>query len=246
MTIPMTVVDTIFKALAPAIPDRVIAGHFADLGNATMFGFVPDEGRMIITSTGPIGGGWGAKKTEDGVSATVCINDGDTHNSPVELMETKYPIVYERYGLVPDSGGAGTFRGGLGSQLAVRLRKDLNFSTRIERMLCPPWGLEGGQDGFGNLVELDMVGVDNPKMVNAKVFTARLKAGDLFRVRGGGGGAFGPAWQRPAEKVQEDVRQGYVTLESAKANYGVLLDPGTLEIDHEETGKLRAQLAAAA
>jgi N-methylhydantoinase B len=246
MTIPMTVVDTIFKALAPAIPDRVIAGHFADLGNATMFGFVPDEGRMIITSTGPIGGGWGAKKTEDGVSATVCINDGDTHNSPVELMETKYPIVYERYGLVPDSGGAGTFRGGLGSQLAVRLRKDLNFSTRIERMLCPPWGLEGGQDGFGNLVELDMVGVDNPKMVNAKVFTARLKAGDLFRVRGGGGGGFGPAWQRPAEKVQEDVRQGYVTLESAKANYGVLLDPETLEIDHEESGRLRAQLAAAA
>jgi N-methylhydantoinase B len=246
MTIPMTVVDTIFKALAPAIPDRVIAGHFADLGNATLFGYVPDEGRMIITSSGPIGGGWGAKMTEDGVSATVCINDGDTHNSPVELMETKYPIVFERYGLVPDSGGAGRFRGGLGSQSAVRLRKDLNFSTRIERMHCPPWGLEGGQDGFGNLVELDMVGVDNPKMVNAKVFTARLKAGDLFRVRGGGGGGFGPAWERPAEKVQEDVRQGYVTLESAKANYGVLLDPGTLEIDHEETGKLRAQLAAAA
>jgi N-methylhydantoinase B len=246
MTIPMTVVDTIFKALAPAIPDRVIAGHFADLGNATMFGFVPDEGRMIITSTGPIGGGWGAKKTEDGVSATVCINDGDTHNSPVELMETKYPIVYERYGLVPDSGGAGTFRGGLGSQLAVRLRKDLNFSTRIERMQCPPWGLEGGQDGFGNRVELDMVGVDNPEMVNAKVFTARLKAGDLFRVRGGGGGGFGPPWERPAEKVQEDVRQGYVTLESAKANYGVLLDSETLEINHEESDRLRAQLAAAA
>ena len=246
MTIPMTVVDTIFKALAPAIPDRVIAGHFADLGNATLFGFVPDEGRMIITSTGPIGGGWGAKLTEDGVSATVCINDGDTHNSPVELMETKYPIVYEKFGLVEDSGGAGRYRGGLGSESEVRLRKDLNLSTRIERMHCRPWGLEGGKDGYGNRVELNMVGVKNPEMANAKVFTAQLKAGDIFVVRGGGGGGFGPPWERPPEKVREDVRQGYVTLDSAKSNYGVVLDPDTLEIDHNSSETLRAQLAVSA
>jgi len=245
MTIPMTVVDTIFKALAPAIPDRVIAGHFADLGNATLFGFVPDEGRMIITSTGPIGGGWGAKMTEDGVSATVCINDGDTHNSPVELMESKYPVVYEKFGLVEDSGGAGRHRGGLGSQSVVRLRKALNLSTRIERMHCRPWGLEGACDGHGNRVELNMVGVQNPEMANAKVFTAQLKAGDAFRVSAGGGGGFGPPWERPPKIVREDVRQGYVTLESAKSNYGVVLDPDTLEINHRLSETLRSQLAAA-
>jgi len=246
MTIPMTVVDTIFKALAPAVPDRVIAGHFADLGNATMFGFVPDEGRMIITSTGPIGGGWGAKMTEDGVSATVCINDGDTHNSPVELMESKYPIVYEKFGLVDDSGGAGRHRGGLGSQSVIHFRKALNLSTRIERMHCRPWGLEGAGDGLGNQVELNMKGVELPEMQNAKVMTAQLNAGDSFRVSAGGGGGFGPPWMRPAEKVREDVRQGYVSLDSARSDYGVVLDPETLEIDPDESAKLRDQMAATA
>jgi N-methylhydantoinase B len=246
MTIPMTVVDTIFKALAPAVPDRVIAGHFADLGNATMFGFVPDEGRMIITSTGPIGGGWGAKMTEDGINATVCINDGDTHNSPVELMESKYPIVYDKFGLVEDSGGAGRHRGGLGSQSVVRMRKPLNLSTRIERMHCRPWGLDGAGDGLGNRVELDLTGVKNPEMANAKVFTAQLKAGDAFRVSAGGGGGFGPPWLRPMEKVREDVRQGYVSLESARLDYGVVLDPETLEADKDATAKLRAEMEAAA
>jgi N-methylhydantoinase B len=244
MTIPMTVVDTIFKALAPVIPNRVIAGHFADLGNATLFGFVPDEGRMIITSTGPIGGGWGAKMTEDGVSATVCINDGDTHNSPVELMESKYPVVYEKFGLVENSGGAGRHRGGLGSQSVLRLRKDLNLSTRIERMHCRPWGLEGAHDGHGNRVELKLEGVQSPEMANAKVFTAQLKAGDAFRVSAGGGGGFGPPWKRPVEKVREDVRQGYVTLDSAKLDYGVVLDPNSLEIDPDASANLRAQMAA--
>jgi len=242
----MTVVDTIFKALAPAVPDRVIAGHFADLGNATMFGFVPDEGRMIITSTGPIGGGWGAKMTEDGVSATVCINDGDTHNSPVELMESKYPIVYEKFGLVDDSGGAGRHRGGLGSQSVIHFRKALNLSTRIERMHCRPWGLEGAGDGLGNQVELNMKGVELPEMQNAKVMTAQLNAGDSFRVSAGGGGGFGPPWMRPAEKVREDVRQGYVSLDSARSDYGVVLDPETLEIDPDESAKLRDQMAATA
>ncbi len=245
MTIPMTVVDTIFKALAPAIPDRVIAGHFADLGNATLFGFLPDEGRMVITSTGPIGGGWGAKSTEDGVSATVCINDGDTHNSPVELMEVKYPVMYENYGLIADSGGAGRQRGGLGIRSDVRLLKPLSVSTRIERMNCRPWGLEGGRDGNGNQVELEVDGVERKDTVNAKVFTARLSGGDLVRIRAGGGGGFGPPWQRPAEKVREDVRQGYVTLEAARDDYGVALDAATLEIDAAETERLRRNLAAA-
>ncbi len=245
MTIPMTVVDTIFKALAPAVPDRVAAGHFADLGVAQLYGYVPDERRMIITSTGPIGGGWGAKKSEDGMSATVCINDGDTHNSPVELMETKYPVVYERYGLIQDSGGPGRKRGGLGTEAAVRMQKALNLSTRIERMHCQPWGLEGGKEGRGNRVELTMGGEPKTDLVNAKVMTARMAPGDVFKVLGGGGGGFGPPWERSAEQVREDVRQGYVSRECALEDFGVLLDPDTLEIDFAETDRLRGQLAAA-
>ena len=245
MTIPMTVVDTIFRALAPAVPDRVAAGHFADLGLAQFYGYLPDEKRMIITSTGPIGGGWGAKQSEDGMSATVCINDGDTHNSPVELMESKYPVVYERYGLIPDSGGPGRMRGGLGTEAAVRTRKALNLTTRIERMHCRPWGLEGGGEGRGNRVELTLDGEPGADPVNAKILTARMAPGDVVKVLGGGGGGFGPPWERPAERVREDVRQGYVSRESALEDFGVALDPDTLEIDLAETRRRRGRLAAA-
>ena len=91
MTFPMTVIDTVFKALAPAIPDRVIAGHHADLMMCVMHGIDPRTGRFYIGAMGPCGGGWGAKRDEDGVSATICMNDGDTHNTPVEMMESRFP-----------------------------------------------------------------------------------------------------------------------------------------------------------
>ena len=107
MTYPMTIVDTIFKALQPAIADRVIAGHHADLLAPTFHGINPKRMEFFIGSFGPLGGGWGAKHNEDGMSGTVCINDGDTHNSPNEQAEAKFPIVVERYALVENSGGAG-------------------------------------------------------------------------------------------------------------------------------------------
>ena len=243
MTIPMTIIDTVFKALEPAIPDRVIAGHFADLGIAQIYGFVPELKQLVITAVGPAGGGWGAKRSEDGVNATVCINDGDTHAPPVEMLEHKYPIMYERYALIQDSGGAGRHRGGLGAEFAVRMRADLNFNTRIERMHCRPWGLAGGQPGHGNRVTLIRDGGARSDFPSAKIFNIRLAKGDGFVVHPGGGGGFGPPWDRPAERVAEDVRQGYVSLESAGRDYGVVLDPDTLAIDKPATASLRADLA---
>jgi N-methylhydantoinase B len=246
MTIPMTIVDTVFKALAPAMPDRVIAGHHADLGVPQLHGFSAKERRLYIVTFGPIGGGWGAKRTEDGVSATVCINDGDTHNSPVEMMETKSPIMVRYHRLAEDSGGAGRFRGGLGAEYAVQARAEMMLNTRIERVNCPPWGLEGGRDGTGNRVELWLGGAHKKDLPNAKVLSCRLSEGDGFSVRGGGGGGFGHPWQRPAETVQNDVRQGYVSRERAASDYGVVLDPETLEIDEAETASRRAALRDAA
>src|SRR5712692_6575869 len=81
MTIPMTVVDTLFKAMAEAVPDRVMAGHHADLCSSSTYGFDQRTGRFFFGFVGPLGGGWGAKHSSDGMNATVCINDGDTHNS---------------------------------------------------------------------------------------------------------------------------------------------------------------------
>jgi N-methylhydantoinase B len=242
MTFPMTVVDTIFKALSKAIPDQVIAGHHADLCVALLDGFHADTGKLFITSFGPLGGGWGAKRGEDGVSATVCINDGDTHNSPNEQFEAKYPVMVESLSLITDSGGPGRHRGGLGVETVVQALTDFNVNTSIERAVCLPWGLEGGLEGTGNEMLLRRDGVIDDDVPNAKVFRARVKSGDAYVLRSGGGGGFGSPLERPAESVQHDVRQGYVSVEAARDYYGVVLDPDTLAVDGAATALLRAQL----
>jgi N-methylhydantoinase B len=241
MTIPMTIIDTVFKALAPAIPDRTIAGHFADLGIVQIYGFVPELKRLVITAIGPAGGGWGAKASEDGISATVCINDGDTHAPPVELIESKYPVWFERYALAPDSGGAGRHRGGLGAEFAVKMRAALTMHANIERAHCPPWGLEGGDAGVGNKVTVTRGGATKDDYPNAKIFNTRLEIGDGFTVRPGGGGGFGPPWQRPVEAVREDVRQGYVTRDGAARDYGVVLDEALI-VDEAATQAARTRM----
>src|SRR3989442_1495165 len=208
MTYPMTIVDTIFKALAPAIPGRVIAGHHADLLVAACHGLNPKTHEFFIANFGPLGGGWGAKRSEDGVGSTVCINDGDTHNSPNEQAEAKFPIVVERYALVPDSGGAGRHRGGLGVERVIRARTSMTMNTQIERAHCRPWGLDGGLEATGNEVALRLGGTWKTDFPNAKVLVAQLKAGDAFRIRSGGGGGYGSPLERPGADRQPDVPQG--------------------------------------
>jgi N-methylhydantoinase B len=243
MTYPMTVIDTVFKALAPAIPDRVIAGHHADLMIANFHGLDRKTRQFFIASMGPLGGGWGAKRDEDGVSATVCINDGDTHNSPNEQTETKFPLVIEHCRLVPDSGGAGRSRGGLGVETVVRARSDIVFSTQIDRMQCKPWGLAGGREATGNAIGLRTDGQWNDAFASGKLHIDRMKAGDAVRMRSGGGGGYGSPLERPAEQVLEDVRQGYVSREAARALYGVVIDEA-LALDCEATARLRAARTA--
>jgi N-methylhydantoinase B len=242
MTYPMTIVDTIFKALAPAIPARVIAGHHADLLAAYFHGINDRTDEFFIGSFGPLGGGWGAKKSEDGVSATVCINDGDTHNSPNEQAEFKFPIVVERYALIADSGGAGRRRGGLGVERVVRARSNMVVNNQSERAHCRPWGLAGGLDGTGNAVELRIGGHWKSDFPNAKVLVAQLRPGDAFKVRSGGGGGYGSPLERPIAQVVDDVRQGYVTVTAAAELYGVIIDPQTFAADQASTDKLRARL----
>jgi N-methylhydantoinase B len=241
MTFPMTIVDTVFKALAPAIPDRVIAGHHADLLVAQFHGFNPRTSEFFMGNFGPLGGGWGAKHSEDGVSGTVAINDGDTHNSPNEQIEAKFPLVVERYALVPDSGGPGRYRGGLGVERVVRARTDITLNTQIERAHCRPWGLDGGRDGKGNSVALRFGTHWKAEFPNAKVLVAQIKAGDAFRLRSGGGGGYGSPLDRPVEDVRSDVRQGYVSVHEAAVFYGVVIDPETLRVNEGATLLLRAR-----
>ncbi len=243
MTFPMTVIDTIFKAMEKAIPDRVIAGHHADLCVGTIHGINPGDRRFFIGFTGPLGGGWGAKRGEDGVSATVCINDGDTHNGPTEQLEVKYPILVERFALRPDSGGGGTWRGGLGVETVIRALSPMTVDTYVDRVHCKPWGLDAGKEGAGNDVRIRRKDQWLDTATNGKATSVRLQPGDGFMMRSGGGGGFGDPLLRPVTQVAEDIAEGYVSASAAAAVYGVVLDAEG-RVDEVATAHLRAAAKA--
>ncbi len=242
MTFPMTVIDTVFKALAPAIPTKVAAAHHADLVVANINGRRPDTKKLFLYLGGLIGGGWGAKHDSDGMCATIAINDGDTHNGPSEQVEAKYPFIIERYALRQDSGGAGKHRGGLGTEQVVRCLTDTMFNTQIERVEHRPWGLFGGLSALGNQVAIERHGQPETVYATGKIFSQLLKPGDRYTLRSGGGGGFGKPIDRKREDVENDVRQGYVSIESAREHYGVVIDRVTMKADVAATEALRAHM----
>jgi N-methylhydantoinase B len=242
MTYPMTVVDTIFKAMAPAMPDQVAAGHHADLVVARVNGRKAVDNSFYIYLGGLIGGGWGAKHNSDGMSATIAINDGDTHNGPSEQVEAKYPLLVERYTLRPDSGGAGTFRGGLGTEQVVQAINEIKFSSQMDRVKCKPWGLFDGLSGEGNSVAVHRNGSDKEThFPNGKAFNQTLKPGDAYILRSGGGGGFGSPLERDVVRLERDVRNGYVSRAQAEKNYGAVFAADG-SIDAEATGKKRDEM----
>ncbi|MFN0300695.1 MAG: hydantoinase B/oxoprolinase family protein [Burkholderiales bacterium] len=246
MTYPMTIVDTIFKALAPAIPDQVIAGHHADLVIAKISGRHPRDGKLFLYTGGLIGGGWGAKLTEDGMNATIAINDGDTHNGPSEQVEVKFPLVVEAYRLREDSGGAGRYRGGLGTEQVVQTLADIAYDSQIERVDSRPWGLEGGLSAAGNQVALQRANeTSETAFPSGKVLSRLLKAGDRYFLRSGGGGGFGSPLDRDASAVADDVRHGYVSGSAAQIQYGVVLDGDTGRANLGATHALRERMRRA-
>jgi N-methylhydantoinase B len=169
------------------------------------------------------GGGWGAVSDADGQSATFCINDGDTHNTPVEAAEAKASIFIASRALRQDSGGPGKFRGGLGVSQEVRLLAPGRIQSVIERTICPPWGAHGGKEALPNRFSLVAADGSIQRFPTGKVppTPAEPEAGYLVEV--GGGGGFGSPLERDPERVLADVRSGYVSLESARRDYGVVI-----------------------
>jgi N-methylhydantoinase B len=239
MTIPMTVVDTIFKALAEAIPERTIAGHHADLVIANTHGVDSRTGRFFFGPVGPAGGGWGAKHNEDGMNVTVCLNDGDTHNAPVEAGEVKAPLLIREHALRQDSGGAGRQRGGLGLRRTIQVMAPITLNSQTERTQCAPWGLSGGKEGSANRISVRRADGTIEAPSNGKLYNVQLQPGDVYVLESGGGGGFGDPFKRAAELVAEDVRLGYVSRESAERDYGVILTD-ELSVDQEATARHRA------
>jgi len=244
MTVPMTVSDTIFKALASAANDSLLAGHHADLAAPRVFGLDPKSGRAFHFPPMLSGGGWGALSDADGQSATFCINDGDTHNTPVEAGEGRAPIFVSYRRLRQDSGGPGKFRGGLGVAQEVRLLAPGNVLSAMERTLCPPWGLHGGQAASPNRFSVVRQDGAAERFATGKTpGHVALKAGDGFLVEVGGGGGYWNPVERDPERVLADVRSGYVSLEAARRDYGVVIRQNNrqFQIDLVATEKLRKQ-----
>jgi N-methylhydantoinase B len=221
MTIPMTVVETIFKALASAIPERVAAGHYADLCIGVYYGIDPVTGRFFVRGGNMPGGGWGAKHDSDGMSAVICINDGDTHNFVSEAVELKSPMIFERYGLRQDSGGAGQFRGGLGVELRVRVRSKMTFNSFLERTKCAPWGIHGGKDALPNRISIERANGEIVSKDNGKFDSIVLEASDTVVVESGGGGGYGDPHLRPRAAVRADIKRGYISERAAIEDYGM-------------------------
>jgi N-methylhydantoinase B len=242
MTVPMTVADTIFKALAPACPANVLAGHHADLAAPRTFGLDPKTGRAFHFPQTLSGGGWGALHDRDGQNATFCINDGDTHNTPVEAAEGKGPIFIAHRKLRQDSGGAGKFRGGLGVSQEVRMRAPGSVLSAMERTKCAPWGLHGGKNGLANRFSIVRKDGSIETLPTGKTIGhVALDVEDGFLIEVGGGGGIWDALQRDPQRMLADVCSGYVSLEAAHRDYGVVIqqEGRHYELDLEATAALR-------
>lgn len=247
MTYPMTVVDCVFRALAGVVPGGGIAGHHADLAVTNLYGTDHRSGSFFLLFGGPQGGGWGATRDKDGESATICVNDGDTHNTPVESLETKFPAqLVERYALRADSGGPGRRRGGLGTEVVIRTSTPARLNSFIERSRQAPWGLAGGRDAAPNAISVQRRDGTVDTFTNGKLDGFALDEGGAYTVRTGGGGGYGNPADRPIDEVLSDLRAGYVTVEAAERDYGVVTRPGPRPgeyvIDAELTDRRRSRM----
>ena len=157
------------------------------------------------------------------MSATIAINDGDTHNGPSEQVEAKYPLLVERYTLRPDSGGAGAFRGGLGTEQVVQAINEIRFSSQMDRVQCKPWGLLDGLSGDGNSVAIHRFATIRKRCSQRQGVRPGVKPGDAYILRSGGGGGYGTPLDAIATMLARDLRCGYVSPVEAEKKYGAVL-----------------------
>ena len=161
----------------------------------------------------------------------------NTRNAPVEAIEAAYPLIVEKYGLLPDSEGPGEYRGGVGITRVLRTQGDVQLTLSSDRETVPPWGLFGGDDARPSKCEvIDPDGV--VERLPSKV-TTTVPAGRVIVTETPGGGGWGDARQRDPDAVKKDVIDGVVDIDRARDIYGVSINPGSLEVDENETLKLR-------
>lgn len=243
------ITSAIWQALARAIPERVTGSTFSE-ANWFVAATTDRQGRTNVFSDLP-SGGWGGTPYGDGMSVT---QDplGNCMNMPAESAELFYPIEYEAYELRPDSAGAGKFRGGLGAVFKVRFLCDAELSMETSRTRKGSPGVNGG--GFSVPQRSTLIAADGSTKVIGGIkengeWTNPLLAGyrfgydEQFLFETTGGGGWGNPRERDPEMVLEDVLDEYISLEAARSQYGVVIDPRTMTIERAATEALRAAAA---
>jgi N-methylhydantoinase B len=226
----------IFRALAPAMPERLIAGTKAMQCHAGFGGIDPRRGEYYCFLE-TLGGGYGGRAASDGPDA-VQVHGQNTENAPVEDTEVNYPVRVTRYELVDDSEGPGRFRGGLG------LRRDYlfhdhaaTFTILADRDREGPAGLF---DGLAGRPASYILNPDGGATRLGSKTTLELHPGDVISYRTCGGGGYGSPAERDPRLVLRDVRDGKVSLARARDVYLVAIDTGDWTVDGVETARLRS------
>jgi N-methylhydantoinase B len=232
------IVDAMLRALIEAAPERAIAACSGTMNLLNVGGFVPETGRYF-NYIETYGGGQGAMHDRDGMNG-VHSHMTNTRNAPVEAIEAAYPLRVRSYGLVPDSEGAGRWRGGIGMHREFEI---LGSYTRLtvssDRQNVHPWGAFGGGEAAGSA---DIVwSPDGTRRDLPSKVTTFLQQGDRLRTVTPGGGGWGPPLDREPDRVADDVREGIITAERAESVYGVVVTTHG-EVDDAATTALRGDL----
>jgi N-methylhydantoinase B len=236
----MAVGEALFAALAKGVPERSISRTGGDIGAVLWSGINPETG-AYFAGGGDEACGAGASMDQDGENALIHFALGECRNIPVEILEERYPIITEFYGLRPNSGGAGRYRGGLGVQREWRLLGDISLISVIEQTKEAPMGVDGGKPGMTNVIVLYP---DTPEeRREGKLSSYKMRTGEHMRVQTAGGAGWGNPLDREIAHVMTDVIAGYISIESAENDYGVKVieRDSNLEADEQASAKLRAQ-----
>lgn len=238
------IAEAVFDALVKALPDRLFAAPAGTSGNFALGGNDPQTGRpyvMYVIS----GGGYGGSPEGDGIS-NGCSTIGISKTTPIEIMEQRYPVLFEQFALHEGSGGAGEHRGGFGVTYSVRLRRgEARASMVMDHGRFGPRGALGGDDGGLNRVHVRVGDTDYTPAHVSKDQDIALRPGDVVTVSTPGGGGYGEPFARDPLSVAVDVARGYYSVAEARERFGVALAPdGTL--DEAATAALRAEAPAIA
>ncbi len=229
-------IDLVIKALSPALPDKAAAAHYGDSMVITVAGQDPRNNNDFYMMIEPTTGGWGASSGRDGESSLINNVNGSFKDIPVEIFESKYPLRIRSYGIRKDSGGPGEYRGGNGTYREYEVRADSDLFLWFERSKTTAWGLFGGASGLPPSVTVAVPGEDIANYL--KINGVPVKQGTVIYSLTGGGGGYGEAFKRDPEAVRQDVIDGFVSIEHARAAYGVSIS-STYQIDQTETKLLR-------